>query len=72
MKQIPDAPWIRYERKQQQRLCENCGYDIGVVAYEIDGELVCEDCFASWVYDYLNTNPEEVARALSVRTACVG
>lgn len=72
MIQIPDAPWIREDQRRPQRLCPACGYDIGDTAYEIDGDLVCEECFSSWVQDYLMTNPEDVAKALSVPTTWAG
>ena len=50
-------------------VCPCCGEDMGDRAYETEpGYFVCEECFTESVRDYLNTNPLEVAEALSVKS----
>jgi hypothetical protein len=34
--------------------------------YEIGGEMYCEDCFKDWVKDYLESNPEDIAKLMNV------
>ena len=69
---IPDAPDIRaaertgYAAYPKIKLCHWCGEDIGDKSFNIEGDQVCADCFEEWVMDYLHTNPEDIAAALSV------
>ena len=69
---VLDHPSIRsaertgYPTRSRQRLCPWCGEDIGDKSFNIEGDQVCADCFEEWVRDYLHTNPEEIAAALSV------
>ena len=68
---IPDAPEIRETERTgypypQIKLCPWCGEDAGDKTYNIEGENVCVDCFTEWLQDYLHTNPDDVAAALSV------
>ena len=69
---VLDHPVIRsaertgYPDCTHQRLCPWCGEDIGDKSYGIENDQVCSDCFEEWVRDYLHTNPDEVAAALSV------
>lgn len=50
------------------RACPECNADIGVGewVYEINGVELCEQCFREWAWDYIETNPREVAEALTV------
>ena len=69
---VLDHPSIRsaertgYPGESHQRLCPWCGEDIGDKSYSIENDQVCADCFEEWVRDYLHTNPEDIAAALSV------
>lgn len=69
---VLDHPAIRsaertgYPDESHQRLCPWCGEDIGDKSYGIENDQVCSDCFEEWVRDYLHTNPDQVAAALSV------
>lgn len=69
---VLDHPSIRsaertgYTDETHQRLCPWCGEDIGDKSYSIENDQVCSDCFEEWVRDYLHTNPDQVAAALSV------
>ena len=53
-------------RTAVQRICPWCGEDIGDKSYSIENDQICVECFDEWVRDYLHTNPDEVAAALSV------
>ena len=50
------------------RACPWCDGDIGDVAYEIDGEWVCVECFKEWVIDEMSVSPELIAHDLKVDT----
>lgn len=69
---VLDHPSIRsaertgYPGYSHQRLCPWCGEDIGEKSYSIENDQICAECFDEWVRDYLHTNPDEVAAALSV------
>lgn len=68
---IPDAPDIRETERSgypyhRIKLCPWCGEDIGDKSYSIENDQICVECFDEWVRDYLHTNPDEVAAALSV------
>ena len=69
---VLDHPAIRaaertgYPDEPHQRLCPWCGEDIGEKSYSIENDRICADCFEEWVRDYLHTNPDQVAAALSV------
>ena len=69
---VLDHPSIRsaeltgYPECSHQRLCPWCGEDIGEKSYSIENDRICADCFEEWVRDYLHTNPDQVAAALSV------
>ena len=69
---VLDHPAIRsaerngYPDESHQRLCPWCGEDIGEKSYGIENDRICADCFEEWVRDYLHTNPEDIAAALSV------
>lgn len=69
---VLDHPSIRsaertgYPGESHQRLCPWCGEDIGDKSYGIENDRICADCFEEWVRDYLHTNPDQVAAALSV------
>ena len=69
---VLDHPSIRsaertgYPTRSRQRLCPWCGEDIGDKTFCIENDQVCTDCFEEWVRDYLHTNPEDIAAALSV------
>ena len=69
---VLDHPAIRaaertgYPDCTHQRLCPWCGEDIGEKSYGIENDQVCADCFEEWARDYLHTNPDQVASALSV------
>ena len=69
---VLDHPAIRsaertgYPDESNQRLCPWCGEDIGDKSYGIENDRICADCFEKWVRDYLHTNPDQVASALSV------
>ena len=69
---VLDHPAIRsaertgYPDCTHQRLCPWCGEDIGEKTYGIENDQICADCFEEWVRDYLHTNPDQVAAALSV------
>lgn len=34
--------------------------------YDVGGEIYCEDCFKDWVKDYLDSNPEDIAKLMNV------
>ena len=69
---VLDHPAIRYVERTgypdefHQRLCPWCGEDIGDKSYGIENDRICAGCFEEWVRDYLHTNPEDIAAALSV------
>lgn len=69
---VLDHPSIRSAERtgylgcSHQRLCPWCGEDIGEKSYSIENDRICAECFDEWVRDYLHTNPDEVAAALSV------
>lgn len=45
-------------------LCPACGEPYGDWAFEVDGEMVCEDCFRAW---YDDMSDRELAAALGLR-----
>lgn len=79
MKQLRDHPVIASllktgHPKEYNPLpdCPYCGGAQTDWVFELDGELVCRDCFVDWVSDYASTNPRDVATALAVTPVYVG
>ena len=64
---ITNALRTGYGYDHTQEICPDCNNDIGDYTFEIDPDhFVCKECFKDWLLDYLSTNPEEVADAMSV------
>lgn len=73
MTQIPDAPDIRRTMEtgypypvKPPALCDRCGEELGEISYEVEGQLICKECFKDWLDDWFSTNPEQIARALEI------
>lgn len=54
-------------------VCSKCGYEINPnmwdgceKQYGVGDEVYCADCFKEWVYEWVETDIDEVARVLDV------
>ena len=72
MRQIDDAPDIKralntgYPYDTPQYVCPCCGEDIGDYIYTTDDGDMCGECFAEYIKDCLETNPQLVADAFGI------
>lgn len=71
MRQIDDAPDIREALRTgypsgTQCVCPKCGEDIGDYIYTTDDGDMCGECFAEYIKDCLNTNPQLFAEAFGI------
>lgn len=58
----PDLP-LEYQIEPPS--CQRCGDGFSDGGFEVNGELVCEDCFREWIDDTYTT--EELAEMMGVR-----
>ena len=71
MSQIDDAPDIREVLRtgypsDTQCVCPKCGEDIGDYIYTTDDGDMCGECFAEYMKDCLETNPQLFAEAFGI------
>ena len=79
MKALPEHPAIAralrcgdsHRRANADRSCPRCGGEPGRVLLEAGGELVCQRCFADWLWEsgLLLDEPEAAARAYGLDVA---
>lgn len=62
MTQIKDAPY----HEPEPVVCPRCGEDIGNYVYTTDEGDMCSECFAEYIKDCLETNPQLVAEAFGI------
>jgi hypothetical protein len=55
--------------EENPALCPACGEPFGLRAFEVNNEMVCEDCFRAWFEDM---SVKELAAALGVRVVFRG
>lgn len=69
---IPDAPDIanalRYGYPHrphvQYHVCPDCGADIGKWSFLVEGDRICENCFAEYIKEQTLLDATEIARLL--------
>ena len=72
MQLIDDAPDIKqalntgYPHNTPQCVCPRCGEDVGDYIYTTDDGDMCGECFAEYIKDCLETNPQLVADAFGI------
>lgn len=54
--------------------CPKCGGEMwaGETMFEVDGRMVCKDCFEAWFQAFYNTSPALFADALGCRAEKIG
>lgn len=56
------------QRDKPSHICQECEAELfqGTSAYNVNGRLVCVECFKGWAKDLLETSPHILAHRLGI------
>ena len=74
MSEYFDGPSYGIRDRQQDKpscICQECEAELfsGSKAYNLNGRLVCVECFKDWTRDLLDTSPQILADRLGVEVS---